>query len=127
MDIRNENDSSREKALEIARKAAEALDSKKGLEIKILGLSKETIIADYFVIATGTSSTHIGALADEVEFKLNEQLEIKPHHTEGLGGGTWILMDYSSVVVHIFTKEARDFYNLERLWSDSEAIDFNQS
>ncbi|HBL83462.1 MAG: ribosome silencing factor [Clostridiales bacterium GWF2_38_85] len=112
----------RQKAIELGKLVVNALDSKKANNIMLLGLSKETVIADCFVIATGTSSTHIKSLADEVEFKLFETLQIKPSHIEGFGNSSWILMDYGTVIVHIFTKDAREFYNLERLWVDAENI-----
>ena len=116
---------SRREAIEAARIAAKALDSKKGVGINILKLPDQAVIADCFVIATGTSSTHIKALADEVEFQLLEQAGVKPGHIEGFGNASWILLDYGTVIIHIFTKEARDFYNLERLWNDAEKLEFD--
>ena len=128
MNQNNVNDKEeRIQAFELGKAAFLALDSKKAHDIKLLGLSKETIIADYFVIATGTSSTHIKSLADEVEFKLFETLQVKPNHIEGFGNSTWILLDYGSIIVHIFTKDAREFYNLERLWVDAENIQVETS
>ena len=113
----------REKAEELAKKIASVLDSKKAVNIKLLKLTDETILTDYFVIANGTSTTHVKNLAGEVEFKLGEE-GIKPAHAEGMAGNAWILLDYTTVIVHVFTKEARDFYNLERLWADAEAVEF---
>jgi ribosome-associated protein len=104
----------------IAETALKALDDKKALEPTILHVGKHTVLADYFVIATGTSNTHVRALADEVEFKINETLSIQPNHIEGMGGNTWMLLDYGSVVVHVFTKTARDFYKLDKLWADAD-------
>ncbi len=106
---------------EIAGIAARALDDKKARDVKILKTAEQTVIADYFVICNGTSSTHIKALVDEVDHKLSEAGE-PPIRREGLRSDIWVLMDFGSVIVHVFTDEARKFYNLERLWSDSEEV-----
>lgn len=106
---------------EIAGIAARALDDKKARDVKILKTAEQTVIADYFVICNGTSSTHIKALVDEVDRKLSEAGE-PPIRREGLRSDIWVLMDFGSVIVHVFTDEARKFYNLERLWSDSEEV-----
>lgn len=98
------------------------LDSKKAKNIKMLHVEKQTVIADYFVICTGNSRTQIRALADELEFKL-EPYGIAPTHTEGADSGIWLLQDYSSVIVHIFTPDGRDFYNLEKLYQDTTERD----
>ncbi len=104
-------------AAEIARIAAEAMESKKGLDVNILSVGDQTVLADYFVIATGTSSTHVRTLADEAEFKLKEA-GYDCGHIEGRGD--WILLDYHSVVLHVFTKTAREFYKLEKLWDGAQ-------
>ena len=109
---------------EIARVAAKALDDKKARDIKVLKTAEKTVLADYFVICNGTSSTHVKALVDEVDRQLSEAGE-PPVRREGLRSDIWVLMDFGSVIVHIFTDEARKFYNLERLWSDSEEADFS--
>ena len=106
---------------EILKTAVKAIDSKKGENIQIIGITDLTILADYFVIANGTSSTQVKALADEVEYKLS-QAGVEPHHIEG-EKTPWVCLDYNSVVVHIFYKDQRDFYQLERLWEDGEKID----
>lgn len=106
----------KELAEKIAQTAFKALDDKKGMDVQILDVVEHTSLADYFVIATGTSNTHVHALADEVEFRVKEALEISPLHVEGHRGNIWVLMDYGSVVVHLFTREGREFYNLEKLW-----------
>jgi len=106
---------------EIAGIAARALDDKKARDVKILKTAEQTVIADYFVICNGTSSTHIKALVDEVDRRLSEAGE-PPIRREGLRSDIWVLMDFGSVIVHVFTDEARKFYNLERLWSDSEEV-----
>ena len=111
---------------EMALTIAGALDSKKGLDIKVLETGALTTLADYFVICTATSTTQVKALADECEKVMKEHGEL-PHHIEGHRGGTWLLMDFSSVVVHVFTDEARKFYDLERLWGDAQEIDLAQA
>ena len=108
----------REQALEIVK----ILDSKKGLDIKLINISDVSSLADYMVIATGTSSTHVKALADEVEYKL-DQAGISVSHIEGYRSNSWILLDYIDVIVNVFDDEARDFYDLERLWQDGESVD----
>ena len=108
----------------MALELAKALDSKKGQDIQVLKTGELTTLADYFVICTASSSTQIKALADICEKNLKEQGE-PPHHIEGHRGGTWVLLDFSAVVVHIFNDEARKFYDLERLWQDAEKVDLS--
>lgn len=105
----------------ILETAVRALDSKKAEDIRVIRISDKTIIGDYFVIANGTSSTHTKALADEVEFKLGEA-GVKPKQVSGANGSNWIVLDYSDVIVHVFSKDMREFYDLERLWRDGENI-----
>lgn len=105
----------------IVKEAVRAIDSKKGENIEVIGITDLTIIADYFVIATGTSSTQVKALAEEVEYQLDKQ-GVEPHHIEGRNT-PWVCLDYNSVIIHIFYKDQRDFYQLERLWEDGEKID----
>lgn len=100
---------------ELAEIAVKALDSKKGKEIRLIRIDKITTLTEYFVICTGTSNTQINALGDEVEKELTLAGE-EPLHREGYRGGTWVLLDYGCVVVHIFNDEARKFYSLEHLW-----------
>ena len=102
-----------------------ALDSKRAEDIRIIEIGDLTIVADYFVIANGTSSTQTKALAEEVEFKMS-QLGIEPNRTEGYQGATWVVLDYGDIIVHVFYKETRDYYQLERLWSDGEKIDIER-
>ena len=102
--------------------AVKALDNKQGKDIKVLRTADQTTLADYFVICNGTSNTQVRALADAVEEAMSKVGE-EPHHIEGHRGNQWTLMDYSAVVIHIFTEEGREFYGLERLWSDAEAVD----
>ncbi len=112
-----------EKKLEIIVKA---LDSKKAEDIRVIKISDLTIIADYFVIADGTSSTQTKALADETEYRMKEEADLPPVRVQGNNGSNWIVVDYGDIVVHIFSKEQRDFYSLERLWSDGENIDISK-
>ena len=113
---------SRESAIVLAK----ALDSKKGMEIKVLKTEELTTLADYFVIATGTSNTQINALCGAVEKAMKEQAGEDPLRREGYRDGTWVLLDYGSVCVHVFSEEAREFYSLERLWSDAAPVDVSQ-
>ncbi len=99
----------------IAEKAAEILDNKKGKDIKILYVADKTDISDYFVLVNGNSNTHIKTLADEVEYQLG-LCEVPMLNYEGRGNGTWVLLDYGRVVVHVFSREAREFYNLDKLY-----------
>ena len=100
---------------------AKAISSKKGLNIKLIEIGDISSLADYMVIATGTSSTHVKAIADEVEYQLDEA-GISVSHIEGYRSNSWILLDYVDVIVHIFSDEAREFYDLERLWQDGKEI-----
>ena len=109
---------------EMAEIAVKALDSKKGKDIKLIRIDKITTLAEYFVICTGTSNTQINALCDAVEKELTEKGE-EPLHREGYRGGTWVLLDYGCVVVHVFNDEARKFYSLEHLWADGEEVDLS--
>lgn len=109
-------------SFESAITLAKALDSKKGIDIKVLRTGDLTTLADYFVICSGTSNTQIKALSDACEKAMDEAGE-PAHHVEGHRDGTWVLLDFSTVIVHIFTDEARKFYDLERLWADAEQVD----
>ncbi len=100
------------------------LDEKLAENIVALKIDELTVISDYFVIATGTSAIHIRSLADELEEKLEKEDGIRPVAVEGRASG-WILLDYSEVVVHLFTSDAREYYKLERLWADSATIDLS--
>ena len=107
---------------ELAKKIVRLLDGKKGMDIAAIDIQELTTIGDYFILVTGTSSPHVKALADEVEDNLSKE-GVEPRRIEGAQSATWILMDYRDVIVHIFTKETRDFYNMERLWSDAPRLD----
>ncbi|MEA4933944.1 MAG: ribosome silencing factor [Lawsonibacter sp.] len=110
---------------EMAILLAKTLDSKKGQNIKVLKTEELTTLADYFVLCTATSNTQVKAMSDACEEEM-EKHEERVHHIEGHREGTWLLMDFSSVVVHVFTDEARKFYDLERLWSDAQEVDLTQ-
>lgn len=110
---------------EIAATAAKALDSKKGVDIKVMDVLELTSLADYFVICSGTSNTQINALCDAVEEAVNTAGE-PTLHREGHRGGTWVLLDFGSVVVHVFNNEAREFYALERLWQDGKEVPLSE-
>ena len=105
-------------------KIVKILDQKKAEDIKVIGITKLSIIADYFVIATGTSSTQVKALADEIEFQLGNEGE-DPRGIEGVRTANWIVLDYLDIVVHVFYKETRGEYQLEHLWADGEQVDIS--
>ena len=107
---------------EIAIQVTKALDEKKGMDIKLLRIEKVSSLADYFLICTGTSNTHVKTLCDYAEYSM-EQMGEPMLGREGHRGNSWELLDYGSVVVHVFTDEARKFYDLERLWADAEVVD----
>ena len=107
-------------SLEEAKKIAEVLDAKKAQEVKVLKVADLTFVAEYFVLATGTSSTQVKSLAEEVEFQMKESGV--PGHLEGKASD-WYLIDFGSVICHIFEPDARSHYNLERLWADAEEIE----
>ena len=111
-------------AKEVALAVTKALDEKKGLNIKLLKIDKVSSLADYFLICTGTSNTHVKTLCDYAEYTL-EQLGEPMLGREGHRGNTWELLDYGSLVVHVFTEEAREFYALERIWADAEDVDLS--
>ncbi len=107
---------------DLAMLIVRALDSKKAQDIKVLRTFELTVLADYFIICTATSTTQIKTLMDEVEKVAKDRGEPLPR-CEGYRAGGWVLVDFGSVVVHLFLKELREFYALERLWGDAEDID----
>ena len=111
-------------ANEVTLAVTKALDEKKGIDIKLLKIDKVSSLADYFVICTGTVNTHVKTLCDYVEYTM-EQLGEPMLGREGHRGNSWELLDFGSVVVHVFTEEARKFYDLERLWADAEFVDLS--
>lgn len=108
---------------ELAHAIFDILDAKKAQKIKVLRVNDQTVITDYFVICTGNSSTQVKSLGGEVEYKLGLR-GVDPVHFEGRDNNGWIVLDYSSVIVHIFSRENRDFYQLEKLYGDAEEITF---
>ena len=108
-------------AIEIVRAAAAALDSKKAQEIRAIDIHAQSVLTDYFVIAGASSTTQLRALADEVEFQL-AQRGVQPTRVEGIGNDSWVLIDYGTVIVHVFPNKAREFYDLERLWGDGAEV-----
>ena len=109
---------------EIAYEGTKALDAKKGMDIRLLKIDQVSSLADYFLICTGTSNTHVKTLCDYAEYTL-ENLGERMLGREGHRGNSWELLDYGSIVIHVFTEEARKFYDLERLWADAESIDLD--
>ncbi len=110
-------------SLELTRAIAKVLDTKKAADIKAIRTEEVTIVSDYIIIASGTSNTHTKSLADDVEYELGK-LGVKPDHIEGKATG-WILLDFGTVIVHVFQAETREFYNLERLWADAQQVDLS--
>lgn len=108
---------------EAVKIAVNALDSRKGQDIEVLRVDEVTSMADYFIICSGSSNTQIRTLGDEVEFQIKEKLGLDPLHREGYQSASWILLDYGFLIVHVFHRDAREFYNLGRLWADAERID----
>lgn len=109
---------------EILENSVKILDNKKAMDITVLKITEVTSVADFFVIVSGTSSTHVRALAEELEDKLAEMGQ-EPKHIEGKATG-WILLDYGNVVVHVFTPDQRENFNLEKLWQDAETVDISE-
>ena len=111
----------KEDSLALAKEIVKILDANKAGQIKLLRVNDRTVMTDYFVICTGTSNTHIKSLSGEVEYKLGEA-GIAHAGVDGYDSGIWIVMDYTTVMVHIFNREQRDFFKLEKLWADAEDI-----
>ena len=107
---------------DILKTIIDALEDKKAENIQIIDISEVSTIADYFIITNGTNTSQLQALSDHVEEKLSKN-GIYPKNIEGYNTANWILMDYSDILVHIFDKESRGFYDLERIWRDGKAVD----
>ena len=108
-------------ALEAAKVAQAAIEDKMGEDMKVLNLQGLSNIADCFVIASGKNVNQLRAMADEVEQKLFKE-GIKLHHSEGYSGGTWILLDFGNLLVHLFNREDREFYGLDHVWGDAPKL-----
>lgn len=109
-------------AEDVARAAAQAAYDKKGEDVQVLDLTELSDVCDYFVLATGTNNRQVDSIVDEIEEKVAEACGEHPFSIEGREQKTWMLMDYGSVVVHVFTPEAREFYRLEKLWGDAPQL-----
>jgi len=110
----------------LGRAAADALFSKKGQNIVLLDVARLFVLSDVFVIATGTSRTHVQSLAEYVEERFKEDLDLRPIRSEGLSEGEWALLDYGDIIVHVFQEPAREFYGLERLWADAARVTWSE-
>ncbi len=110
---------------QLMERIVKILDDKKAIDINVLDIRKLTTMADYFVICSGTSSPHIKALSDELDEKLSED-GISFLGKEGFQTANWVLMDYDSVIVHIFNEETREFYSIENLWADAKEVDITE-
>lgn len=115
-----------EHSVELARVAADALSAKNGSDIVLLDVADAFFLSDVFVIATGSSSTNVQALADHVEERLTETHDIKPLRVEGRTQAEWVLVDFGDIIVHVFQAAPRDFYSLERLWGDAGRIKWEE-
>lgn len=110
---------------QLAVTIAKVLDDRKAADVRVLKVEDVTVLTDYFVIASGTSTTHTAALADEVEYQLGLQ-GVKPLTKEGYDSKNWVLLDYGCVIVHVFVPGTRTFYDLEHLWADGEPVDLSE-
>lgn len=111
---------------ELTKTALNALLDRKASDIVLLRVTKQTTLADYYVICTGTSNTQLRAIADAVDESMSKQYGLEPKSIEGYRSASWILLDYGSVIVHAFKNDTRQFYDLERLWSDSEKLNVQE-
>ena len=109
-------------AKELALMAARALSDKKGREIQVLEIGDLTTLADYFIMCSAASTTQLRTLSDACE-EAAEKLGEVPHHIEGERTSGWVLLDYSTVIIHLFLPEQREFYDLERMWLDADQVD----
>lgn len=109
-------------SLDAALKVIEILNTRKAHGVKLLHVEDKTVITDYFVICTGNTNTQVKSLAGEIEYKMG-LCNLKPLHLDGYSEGEWVVLDFASVMVHIFTPASHDFYKLEKLWADAEEVD----
>ena len=110
-----------EQSKKMAKLAYQALDEKMGEDIKVIDISGISVLADYFVIANGSNDSQVRAMVENVEETLGKE-GFEPKQREGYGLGNWVLLDFGNIIVHVFDKENRLFYNLERIWSDGKEI-----
>ena len=113
------------KSKDLAIQAAEAALRKKALDVTVLDLSGLTVIADYFVICSGESTTQVKAVAEFIEQEFAKK-RVKPLGVEGVAHSHWILLDYGDVIIHVFEKETRAYYNLEKLWMDAKVVEIDE-
>ncbi len=111
--------------MEKVRNIVRILDEKKGINLNAIRVTEITSVTDYMIMCTGGSSTQIKALSGFVQDKMTE-LGAPPHHVEGRDAGSWILLDFGDAVVHIFSKELREFYDLDHFWGDGEILDLSE-
>ena len=111
---------------QLAKTAIEALLDRKAAEIVLLRVTKQTTLADYYIICTGTSNTQLRAIADAVDESMSKQYGLEPKSIEGYRSASWILLDYGSVIVHAFKSDTRQFYDLERLWADAQKLNVDE-
>jgi ribosome-associated protein len=112
------------RSLELATAAARTAQDNRGQDVRILDLRKQTPMFDYFVIATGTSRRQLHAMSEEIDHKLEDDLNDRRMGIEGYDESRWIILDYGTVVVHLFDEETRNYYHLEALWADADPVDF---
>lgn len=110
---------------EMTKITLRALEDKKANDIRIIDISNVSVIADYFVIASGANTNQVQAMADNVQESLG-RAGYEPRQVEGYGSASWILMDYNDIIVHIFSEESRMFYDLERIWRDGRDITLDE-
>ena len=109
-------------SITLVEQIVKALDEKKGEDIKVIDISEISVLADYFIIANGSNESQVRALVENVEEKLSKE-GFEPKQREGYGLGSWVLLDFGNIIVHVFDKENRLFYDLERIWRDGKYID----
>lgn len=114
-----------ERSLELALASAKTAAENGGTEIKVLDMSKHSALFDYFVIATGTSRRQLHAISEEIDHRLEDELNDKRMNIDGYDESRWIVLDYGTVVIHLFDADTRDFYSLEQLWADAEEVDIS--
>ena len=112
--------------LELTKEIAAILENKKARDITAIRIGEVSTLADYFLLASGSSTTQVRALSDEIELRMKEKFALLPGRVEGYNSSSWILVDYGDVVVHIFLEETREFYSLERLWTDGEVLTLDE-
>lgn len=110
--------------LDVAREIIRILDRRKADDIRLLHVTEKTILANYFVLCSGNSNTQVRGLAGEVEYRIGLD-GVTPTRIEGEDSANWIILDYASILVHIFKRDSREFYNLDRLWADAEEVDIS--